>query len=146
LGIPDPGSGITKRHPLGAALVHQQQRDNASNCVIRFITEAMRPVRYVKEPRLRTLRQDALLGATRVSGDPHRAGSRLAISGGPVPPDSGRSPCRGTDCRHNRRARHDQGAPQRCCGRCLATASSFMPGSRRRARPPAHLLVLLTRQ
>jgi hypothetical protein len=60
LGIPDPGSGITKRYRLGAALVHQQQRDNASNCVIRFITEAMRPVRYIKEPGLRTLRQDAL--------------------------------------------------------------------------------------
>ncbi|MFD1517367.1 hypothetical protein [Pseudonocardia yunnanensis] len=64
VGIPDPGSGITKRHRLGAAFVHQQQRDNASNCVIHFITEAMRPVRYVKEPGLRTLRQDALLGAT----------------------------------------------------------------------------------
>lgn len=60
LGIPDPGSGITKRHRLGAALNQQQQRDNASNCVIRFITEAMKPVRYIKEPGLRTLRQDAL--------------------------------------------------------------------------------------
>lgn len=60
LDIPDPGSGITKRHRLGDALAQQQQRDQASNCVIRFITEAMKPVRYIKDPGLRTLRQDAL--------------------------------------------------------------------------------------
>jgi uncharacterized protein (TIGR02391 family) len=60
LGIPDPGSGITKRVRLGHALVSKQATDNASNCVIRFIREAMMPVRYIEKPGLRTLRQDAL--------------------------------------------------------------------------------------
>jgi uncharacterized protein (TIGR02391 family) len=60
LGIPDPGAGITKRHRLGSALVTQQARNQAANCVIRFITEAMAPVRYTETPGLRTLRQDAL--------------------------------------------------------------------------------------
>jgi 2-polyprenyl-6-methoxyphenol hydroxylase-like FAD-dependent oxidoreductase len=49
------------------------------------------------------------------------------------------------NCRHNWRAGHGQGAPQRCCGHCLTTASRFRPGSRRGARPPARLLVHLTR-
>lgn len=60
LGIPDPGSGVTKRHRLGQALLARQAHDGAANCVIRFITEAMAPVRYVQEPGLRTLRQDGL--------------------------------------------------------------------------------------
>jgi len=60
LRIPDPGSGITKRVRLGHALNSKQAADNASNFVIRFIREAMRPVRYIEDPGLRTLRQDAL--------------------------------------------------------------------------------------
>lgn len=60
LGIPDPGSGISKRHRLGHALASRQAHDGASNCVIRFITEAMKPPRYIEKPGLRTLRQDAL--------------------------------------------------------------------------------------
>ena len=60
LAIPDPGAGVTKRHRLGQALLAQQARDGAANCVIRFITEAMAPVRYLQQPGLRTLRQDGL--------------------------------------------------------------------------------------
>ena len=60
LGIPDPGPGVTKRHRLRQALLTRQARDGAANCVIRFITEAMAPVRYVQQPSLRTLRQDGL--------------------------------------------------------------------------------------
>ena len=60
LGIPDPGAGVTKRHRLGQALRARQAHDGAANCVIRFITEARAPVRYVQDPGLRTLRQDGL--------------------------------------------------------------------------------------
>jgi uncharacterized protein (TIGR02391 family) len=60
LRLPDPGAGVTKRHRLGEALLRGQDNSNASNCVIRFITEAMKPVRYVQDPGLRTQRQDAL--------------------------------------------------------------------------------------
>ena len=60
IGISDPGAGVTKRHRLGQALLARQGQDGAANCVIRFITEAMAPVRYVKHPGLRTLRQDGL--------------------------------------------------------------------------------------
>lgn len=59
-GIPDPGPGITKRVRLGTALLTKQTADQASNCVIRFIKDAMAPVRYRDNPGLRTLRQDAL--------------------------------------------------------------------------------------
>lgn len=59
-GIPDPGTGITKRVRLGTALLTKQTADQASNCVIRFIRDAMAPVRYRDNPGLRTLRQDAL--------------------------------------------------------------------------------------
>lgn len=41
LGFQDPGTDITKRHRLGLALINQQRRDGASNCVIRFVSEAM---------------------------------------------------------------------------------------------------------
>lgn len=60
LGLPDPGSGITKRIRLRQALLVGQARSQASNCVIQFINRAMAPVRYRDNPGLRTLRQDAL--------------------------------------------------------------------------------------
>jgi hypothetical protein len=58
--VPDPGSSFTKRLRLGQALLVGQRRDGASNCVVRFINDAMTPVRYHENPGLRTLRQDAL--------------------------------------------------------------------------------------
>lgn len=46
LGIPDPGSSITKRHRLFAALQAQQNRDRSWACVVRFIKVTMAPVNY----------------------------------------------------------------------------------------------------
>lgn len=40
------GSGQTKWKRIANALQYRQQRDGLGNCVIRFITEAMSPVRY----------------------------------------------------------------------------------------------------
>jgi uncharacterized protein (TIGR02391 family) len=60
LRLPDPGGGITKRVRLGNALLAGQAAGQASNCVIRFIKEAMAPIRYRDNPGLRTVRQDAL--------------------------------------------------------------------------------------
>lgn len=58
--IEDVAPGITKRHRLREALVARQARDGAANCVIRFITEAMQPVRYRDDPGLFSARQGAL--------------------------------------------------------------------------------------
>lgn len=58
--IEDVAAGITKRHRLREALLTRQARDGAANCVIRFITEAMEPVRYREYPGLFSARQDAL--------------------------------------------------------------------------------------
>ncbi|HKT04755.1 MAG TPA: TIGR02391 family protein [Rugosimonospora sp.] len=48
LGIADVEAG-NKRTRLWGALHNQQLRDQASNCVIRFITEAMAPGRYLQD-------------------------------------------------------------------------------------------------
>lgn len=59
LGIADV-EAPSKRTRLWAALHNQQIRDRASNCVIRFITEAMAPGRHLQDqPRFDALR-DAL--------------------------------------------------------------------------------------
>lgn len=58
--IVDVAPGVTKRHRLRMALLTRQAQDQAANCVIRFITEAMEPVRYREMPGLFSLRQDAL--------------------------------------------------------------------------------------
>lgn len=58
--IPDPGAGVTKWKRLYAALHDQQVRDGASNCLIRFVSEAMAPARYVSAPDLFATRQDAV--------------------------------------------------------------------------------------
>lgn len=60
LNISDSLKGDTKRVRLRHALLAKQQEDQASNCVIAFITRSMAPVRYRNDPALRTLRQDAL--------------------------------------------------------------------------------------
>ena len=49
LGTADPAPGITKWQRLLAALSQQQQRDGCGNHVLRFILEAMKPVRYVQK-------------------------------------------------------------------------------------------------
>jgi uncharacterized protein (TIGR02391 family) len=58
--IEDVAPGDTKRHRLRQALLARQAADGASNCIIRFITEAMQPVRYRDDPGQFTFRQDAL--------------------------------------------------------------------------------------
>jgi hypothetical protein len=58
--IADISPGITKRHRLREALLARQSLDRAANCVIRFVTEAMEPVRYRNDPASFTLRQDGL--------------------------------------------------------------------------------------
>ena len=59
-GVQDLYPSETKRHRLREALLARQAADQASNCVIRFITEAMSPVRYASAPTRFNGRQDAL--------------------------------------------------------------------------------------
>jgi uncharacterized protein (TIGR02391 family) len=58
--IADLAPGATKRHRLRYALMDRQGRDGASNCIIKFLTEAMQPVRYRNDPALFSSRQAAL--------------------------------------------------------------------------------------
>lgn len=59
LVIPDPGP-ITKWKRLEQALKARQAHDQAPTRVITFITEAMKPVRYLDKPEIFTWRQDGL--------------------------------------------------------------------------------------
>ncbi|QOV41247.1 TIGR02391 family protein [Streptomyces ferrugineus] len=52
--------GGNKRERLAGALLAQQARQQASNCVIAFITAAMAPVRYARQPHTFSRRQDDL--------------------------------------------------------------------------------------
>jgi uncharacterized protein (TIGR02391 family) len=45
-GIQDPSPGSTKRHRLFEALYLQQQKYRTGNHTVRFVVEAMKPVRY----------------------------------------------------------------------------------------------------
>ncbi|WP_328505135.1 hypothetical protein [Streptomyces sp. NBC_00391] len=49
-----------KRDRLAGALLAQQMRQQASNCVIAFVTAAMAPVRYAQQPQTFSRRQDDL--------------------------------------------------------------------------------------
>jgi len=60
LGVPDIDPSNTKRHRLSKALLVQQQRHQAANCIVRFITEAMSPALHFKNPTLRQNLQDGL--------------------------------------------------------------------------------------
>lgn len=51
-GIDDPAPTQTKRHRLHEALATRQRRDGCGNNVGNFICQAMRPVRYMTDPRL----------------------------------------------------------------------------------------------
>ncbi len=59
-GIADPYPSDTKRHRLREALLARQRQDQASNAIIRFLVEAMAPVRYAEDHGLFESRQDAL--------------------------------------------------------------------------------------
>ena len=57
LRLEDPGPDATKRHRLATALINQQRKDNASNCVIRFVSETMAIGRYLgRQERFEELR------------------------------------------------------------------------------------------
>ena len=57
--VADIAPSITKKDRLAQALLMRQQQDQASNCVIRFVTEAMAVGRYLDDPtRFRALQQD----------------------------------------------------------------------------------------
>lgn len=60
LGIGDVSPTASKRDRLWAALMTKQQANQASNCIIRFITEAMAPGRFVQEPPRFGALRDAL--------------------------------------------------------------------------------------
>ena len=58
--VDDTDPGITKRHRIDNALVTQQNRDQAGNCVVAFIAAAMKPVRFRDDPARRSYLQDSL--------------------------------------------------------------------------------------
>ncbi|MER6038315.1 TIGR02391 family protein [Streptomyces sp. NPDC001835] len=58
-GVAD-ADGSNKREKLAHALLIRQAHDQASNCVIRFIREAMAPVRYTQQPEVFSRRRDDL--------------------------------------------------------------------------------------
>ena len=58
--VADTDPGITKRHRIYKALVTRQNRDQAGNCVVAFITAAMKPVRFRDDPAQRSYLQDGL--------------------------------------------------------------------------------------
>lgn len=60
IGVPDIDSGSTKRHRLSNALLVQQQKQQASNCIVRFITEAMSSGLHFNDPTRRQNLQDGL--------------------------------------------------------------------------------------
>lgn len=61
LRIPDVEAS-NKRTRLWAALLNKQHVDQASNCIIRFIAEAMAPGRYLQEQRRFYALRDGLSG------------------------------------------------------------------------------------
>lgn len=59
-GVQDIYPSGSKKDRLREALLARQAADRASNCIIRFITEAMSPVRYTAVPTRFTRLKDAL--------------------------------------------------------------------------------------
>ncbi|MFJ2061186.1 hypothetical protein ACIOMM_35440 [Streptomyces sp. NPDC087908] len=59
IGFAD-ADGSNKRERLTRALLVRQARDRVSNCVVRFVTEAMAPVRYARQPGVICRRRDDL--------------------------------------------------------------------------------------
>jgi uncharacterized protein (TIGR02391 family) len=50
VNVDDVDPTATKRHRLSNALLARQARDQAGNCIIRFVTEAMAPARHLQDP------------------------------------------------------------------------------------------------
>ena len=72
----------TKRYRLSNALLVQQQGDQAGNCVVRFISEAMAPGLHFKDSARRQGLQDGLNERLALMGlkvrDDGRVAKRLA--------------------------------------------------------------------
>ncbi|MFG2004806.1 TIGR02391 family protein [Spirillospora sp. NPDC048911] len=68
LGIPDVSPTANKRDRLVAALITKQQANQAGNCIIRFITEAMAPGRYLQDPSRFEALRDGLSEALALMG------------------------------------------------------------------------------
>ena len=67
-GFEDVAPGVTKWRRLEAAMQTRQQRDRASNCLIRFITDAMEPSRHVDDPGRFSAMRDNLTEALALVG------------------------------------------------------------------------------
>jgi uncharacterized protein (TIGR02391 family) len=67
-GVHDVAPQATKWQRLEAALQTQQQHDRASNCIIRFISDAMDQGRYVDDPNRFAALRDALTEALSLVG------------------------------------------------------------------------------
>lgn len=67
-GFEDVAPGATKWQRLEAAMQTRQQKDRASNCLIRFITDAMEPSRYVSDPGRFSALRDSLTEALALEG------------------------------------------------------------------------------
>jgi uncharacterized protein (TIGR02391 family) len=67
-GFTDIEPGATKWRRLEAAMQVRQQRDRASNCLVRFITDAMEPSRYVGDPGRFSALRDSLTEALALVG------------------------------------------------------------------------------
>jgi uncharacterized protein (TIGR02391 family) len=67
-GFEDVAPSVTKWRRLEAAMQTRQQRDRASNCLIRFITDAMEPSRYVGDPGRFSALRDNLTEALALVG------------------------------------------------------------------------------
>jgi uncharacterized protein (TIGR02391 family) len=60
LGVKDIDPHNNKRHQLTNALLVKQQQDQAGNCIVRFVAEAMSPGLHFKNPTRRQNLQDGL--------------------------------------------------------------------------------------
>lgn len=67
-GVRDVIPDGTKWRRLEAALQTRQQSDRASNCLVRFITDAMEPSRYVDDPNRFSALRDGLTEALALVG------------------------------------------------------------------------------
>lgn len=67
-GFEDVAPAATKWRRLEAAMQTRQQRDRASNCLIRFITDSMEPSRYVNDPARFSALRDNLTEALALVG------------------------------------------------------------------------------
>ena len=67
-GFKDVTPAATKWRRLETAMQTRQQRDRASNCLIRFITDAMDPSRYVTDPARFSALRDSLTETLALQG------------------------------------------------------------------------------